>query len=98
MLVYSKSQSESLCLCCGLFANSRSKATAGHGVLVNAPLIKFYKAKELLQKHSTKINFHKGAMADMHNFIAIMEQRRPSVIHLANSAHSSAVEKKSPCT
>ena len=96
MLVYSKSQSESLCLCSGLFANSRTKATAG--VLVNAPLIKFYKAKELLQKHSTKINFHKGAMADMHDFIAIMEQRRPSVIHLANSAHSSAVEKKSPCT
>ena len=45
-----------------LFANSRSKATAG--VLVNAPLIKFYEAKELLQKHSTEINFHKGAMAD----------------------------------
>ena len=41
---------------CILFANSRSKATAG--VLVNAPLIKFYKAKELLQKHSTEINFH----------------------------------------
>ena len=36
-----------------LFANSRSKATAG--VLVNAPLIKFYEAKELLQKHSTEI-------------------------------------------
>ena len=32
-------------------------------------------------------------MADMHNFIAIMEQRRPSVIHLANSAHPSVVEK-----
>ena len=32
-------------------------------------------------------------MADMHNFIAIMEQRRPSVIHLANSAHSAVVEK-----
>ena len=29
----------------------------------------------------------------MHNFIAIMEKRRPSVIHLANSTHSSAVEK-----
>ena len=61
-------------------------------VLVNAPLIKFYKAKELFQKHSTKINFHKGAMADMHNFIAIMECH-PSVIHLTNSAHSSVVEK-----
>ena len=46
-----------------------------------------------LQKHSTEINFHKGAMADMHTFIAIMEQRRPSVIHLANSAHSAVVEK-----
>ena len=46
-----------MCLCCVLFANSRSKATAG--VLVNAPLVKFYKAKELLQKHSTEINFHK---------------------------------------
>ena len=75
-LVYSKSQNGGLCLCCVLFANSRSKATAG--VLVNASLIKFYKAKELLQKHSTEINFHKVAMADMHNFIAIMEQRRPS--------------------
>ena len=96
-LVYSKSQNGGLCLCCVLFTNSRSKATAG--VLVNAPLIKFYKAKELLQKHSTEINFHKGAMADMrHIFIAIMEQCRPSVIHLANSAHSSVVEKKSICT
>ena len=89
--MYSKSQNGGLCLCFVLLANSRSKATAG--VLVNAPLIKFYKAKELLQKHSTKINFHKGAMADMHNFIAIMEQRRPSGIHLANSAHSSVVER-----
>ena len=89
-LVCSKSQNGGLCLCCVLFVNSRSKATAV--VLVNAPLIKFYKAKELLQKHSTEINFHKGAMTDMHNFIAIME-RRPSVIHLANSAHSSVVEK-----
>ena len=74
-----------------LLIHARSKATAG--VLVNAPLINFYKANELLQKHSTEINFHNGAMADMHNFITIMEQRRPSVIHLANSAHSSVVEK-----
>lgn len=32
-------------------------------------------------------------MADMHSFISIMKQCRPSVIHLAHSAHSSVVEK-----
>ena len=32
-------------------------------------------------------------MADMHNFISTMEQRRTSVIHMANSAHFSVIGK-----
>ena len=81
-LRYSKQDDGGYCLLCALFFRPTVNLWSDPGVLVTKPLINFWKALEILNKHEGKLN----CVVQMDKFVEVMTNQQSSIWRCLNRA------------